>query len=374
MFTSLLSPQLLALASTFHKLTILVFGYVVPALSSVKAVVRKDSEAYHQWTTYWLILHLYRTILAPFLHLTPNPIFQLVAILWLSLPRFQGASVVYEQIVVPWVDKYEDRVDDAVEDAHRGVKRWVLGNVGRVIWMVMGESGNLAGTIVEGLLGNVLGIISRNDEEMLNTATNSTRRTSSQDVTTLESSGSSLPPRHSVKEALGQSSSFEELAIGEDSKFDNNASFGLESDFYNDFIAMLRQGLYVFANVQMSAEDKTNDRGVVEKRQSIFEGGFKLGVFSYNKGVFVITPAGEHGEQQVGASNVKLPILKIDPPSSNGSQGLVLECSNVHTEDNNMGGLVHIRVEIVLSDESDRDVLLNGLHKCLPVMLSSRGK
>jgi hypothetical protein len=243
-----------------------------------------------------------------------------------------------------------------------------------VIWMVMGESGNLAGTIVEGLLGNVLGIISRNDEEMLNTATNSTRRTSSQDVTTLESSGSSLPPRHSVKEALGQSSSFEELAIGEDSKFDNNASFGLESDFYNDFIAMLRQGLYVFANVQMSAEDKTNDRGVVEKRQSIFEGGFKLGVFSYNKGVFVITPAGEHGEQQVGASNVKLPILKIDPPSSNGSQGLVLECSNVHTEDNNMGGLVHIRVEIVLSDESDRDVLLNGLHKCLPVMLSSRGK
>lgn len=282
--------------------------------------------------------------------------------------------MVYEQIVVPWVDKYEDRVDDAVEDAHRGVKRWVLGNVGRVIWMVMGESGNLAGTIVEGLLGNVLGIISRNDEEMLNTATNSTRRTFSQDVTTLESSGSSLPPRHSVKEALGQSSSFEELAIGEDSKFDNNASFGLESDFYNDFIAMLRQGLYVFANVQMSAEDKTNDRGVVEKRQSIFEGGFKLGVFSYNKGVFVITPAGEHGEQQVGASNVKLPILKIDPPSSNGSQGLVLECSNVHTEDNNMGGLVHIRVEIVLSDESDRDVLLNGLHKCLPVMLSSRGK
>eukprot|EP01082_Thalassiosira_pseudonana_P013232 g12410.t1 g12410 contig6:1862348-1863193(-) len=213
MFTSLLSPQLLALASTFHKLTILVFGYGVPALSSVKAVVRKDSEAYHQWTTYWLILHLYRTILAPFLHLTPNPIFQLVAILWLSLPRFQGASVVYEQIVVPWVDKYEDRVDDAVEDAHRGVKRWVLGNVGRVIWMVMGESGNLAGTIVEGLLGNVLGIISRNDAEMLNTATNSTRRTSSQDVTTLESSGSSLPPRHSVKEALGQSSSFEELAL-----------------------------------------------------------------------------------------------------------------------------------------------------------------
>ena len=82
-----LPQQLLALASTFHKASILLFGYFVPALSSVKgmriewlmhllclllclqpsnwthctltlllhllytAVVRKDSEAYQQWTT-----------------------------------------------------------------------------------------------------------------------------------------------------------------------------------------------------------------------------------------------------------------------------------------------------------------------------------
>ena len=122
-------------------------------------MVRKDDEAYHQWTTYWLILHLYLTILSPVLHLTLHPVFQILAILWLSLPQYQGASLVYEKIVNPWVDQYETKVDDAVEEAHRGMRRWIFRRLGGVAWILIGEGGNLA----EGLLSIALsfGYLSR---------------------------------------------------------------------------------------------------------------------------------------------------------------------------------------------------------------------
>ena len=79
--------------STYHCLsTFTHYGTHNLLLSSQSAVVRKDAEAYHQWTTYWLILHLYLTILSPILHFTLHPIFQILAILWLSLPQYQGAG------------------------------------------------------------------------------------------------------------------------------------------------------------------------------------------------------------------------------------------------------------------------------------------
>lgn len=323
--------QILLFASVFHKATILTFGYFIPALSSVKAVVRRDSEAYHQWSCYWLILHLYLYILSPLLHITLHPIFQILAILWLSLPQYQGALVVYERLVNPWVDQYESKVDDAVEEAHRGVKRWIWSRFGGFMWLLIGEGGSLAA----GLINIVIASLGIGDSTL---AANTTRKPAN----TTER----LRPRHSVKESLNRFPSFE---VGGDDKFDLTEVV--------DFVAMLRQGLYVFAsNITHNDDDETSG-----KRHG-FKGGFKLGIFSYTEDAFLISPvaAGSH-ELDVGDSSpVKLYIDSLLPPRPSGSQGLILECSSVTSGE---CGII-VRAEIVLSDEVDRDILMNGLRAC----------
>lgn len=321
------------LLTLFQSVSILLFGYFIPALSSVKAVVHKDIEAYHQWSTYWLILHLYTTILSPILHLTLHPLFQLLAILWLSLPRYQGAAVVYDRVVIPWVNKYEGQVDDTIDVAHRGVRRWVVAKLKTILWAVMGEGGSL----VDVLIRSVIGSIADDDS----TVTQNTNRSTS------TSSLSSNPPRHSVKEALRHSSSsFDDISIDDDHSFDDN--------MVQDFMSMLIHGLYVFANVE-----KTDMNG--EHERSTFEGGFKLGVFSFDKGRkwFNITPAG--GDQQQEQSVERVYVNDLTRLAASGPQSIILECSTT------TGELI-IKAEIVLSDESDRNVLLNGLRQCLPIL------
>lgn len=362
--------QILLLASTFHKGMVLSFGYAIPALSSVKAVVRRDSEAYHQWTCYWLILHLYLYILSPIFHISLHPIFQIIAILWLSLPQYQGALVVYDKLVNPFVDQYERSVDDAVEEAHRGVRRWLWTQFGGVIWLLISESGSLVASLIN-IAMMMLGI-----SDGLTTTMSSSGSTISSVVNSARQqhpaakSAEQLHPRHSVKESLRQFPSFEVGSSGghgENNKFDPKE--------IADFLAMLRQGLYVFANVSHTNDDN-EDNDVYEMSTSerySFEGGFKLGIFSFAKDAFIISPvaaAGSSSQEDVSnASPIKLHVGNLMPLHPSGSQGLVLECNSVTPGTKYRGSL---RAEIVLSDEIDRDILLNGLNACLPHILSNQ--
>lgn len=321
------------LLTLFQNTSILLFGYFIPALSSVKAVVHKDIEAFHQWSTYWLILHLYTTILSPILHLTLHPIFQLLAICWLSLPRFQGAAVVYDRVIVPWVNKYEGQVDEKIDVAHRGARRWVLAKLKTILWAVMGEGGSLVDVLIQGVIGSTN--LAGNDSKVTDT------ENKNHDIPT------SNPPRHSVKEALSHSSSsIDETSMSEDQSFDDN--------LVQDFISMLVHGLYVFANVEKIAINGEHER-------SIFEGGFKLGVFSFDEGTksFNIIPAGRDHQEEHSVERMYVnDLTRLD---EFGPQSLLLECSTVTGE-------LMIRAEIVLSDEDDRNVLLNGLRQCLPIL------
>lgn len=325
-------------------------------------MVHKDSEAYHQWSTYWLILHLYLIILSPILNLTLHPIFQIVAVLWLSLPQYQGALVVYERIVNPWVDQYESRVDDAVDEAHRGVRRWVWSRLGGMTWILMGEGGNLAMGIVNVL---VMALHGHNNSPAMNTASESNNA-----MPPSMSSGQ-LAPRKSVKEALSESSS----SMGDFA----NHSFDPTDEFVNDFMTMLQQGLYVFANVDsnnevidIDAEDtKQLSRHAIEVR-------FKLSTFSYTEdenGAFLISqvPTESHELDIDTSATVRLPLDSLISLRSNGSRGLILEC---HGETNNRAPECKqtTRAEIILSDESDREILVGGLKACLPCILPRKLK
>lgn len=344
--------QILLLASTFHKVMVLSFGYAIPALSSVKAVVRRDSEAYHQWTCYWLILHLYLYILSPIFNISLHPMFQILAISWLSLPQYQGALVVYDRLVNPFVDQYERSVDDAVEEAHKGVRRWLWSRFGGVVWLLISESGSLVANLIN-IVKMMLGI-----NDGLTTVVNSARQQQQQPV---NSSAELLHPRHSVKESLRQFPSFEVDPSGghmENNKFDPKE--------VADFLSILRQGLYVFANVSCN-DDADND--IFETTLHGFEGGFKVGIFSFTNDAFIISPvasAGSSEEESNNASPIKFHVGILMPLRPSGSQGLILECNSVTPGAKYRGSL---RAEIVLSDEVDREILLNGLNACLPHIL-----
>lgn len=316
--------------------SILIFGYFIPALSSVKAVVRKDIIGAHHWCTYWFILHLYTTILSPLLHLTLHPLFQLLAILWLSLPRYQGASVVYDRIVVPWVDKHETQVDNTLDEAHRGMRRYVMEKLKTVIWAVMGEGGSLAEILIQGVIGST----SSNFDDSNSVSDTQSNKNSM-------ATSSHHHPRHSVKEALCQNSSGGD-SMNDEQSFDEN--------LVQDFMSMLVQGLYVFANVEKITG---SDEQIIPSHT-----GFKLGVFSFVESdfTFVITsPSGRDQQQQESVSE-RLLIDNLTRISSSGPQGIVLDFSS------NTRNEPVIRAEIVLSDESDRDILLNGLSQCLPII------
>lgn len=356
--------QILLLAYSFHKVLVLSFGYAIPALSSVKAVVRCDSEAYHQWTCYWLILHLYLYILSPIFNISLHPIFQILAILWLSLPQYQGALVVYDKLVNPFVDQYERSVDDAVEEAHRGVRRWLWSRFGGVVWLLISESGSLVASlinIVMMMLGiSDLGTTMSSRGGTMSAVNHTTRQQQQQQQP--NSSAELLHPRHSVKESLRQFPSFEVGSSGghgENNKFDPKE--------IADFLSLLRQGLYVFANVSYN-DDAGND--IFETTLHGFEGGFKLGIFSFTKDAFTISPvasAGSSEEESNNASPIKLHIGSLMPLRPSGSQGLILECNSVTPGAKYRGS---VRAEIVLSDEVDREILLNGLNACLPHILT----
>ncbi|KAL3786543.1 hypothetical protein HJC23_006793 [Cyclotella cryptica] len=348
---STITARLLGLASLFHRLSMILFGYFIPALSSVKAVVHKDSEAFFQWSTYWLILHLYSTVLSPILHFTLHPIFQLIVILWLSLPRFQGASVLYERIVVPLVKKYENQVDDAINGAHRGIRLWILSNLGNVMNLAIGEGGNLIETLIALLFGNG----SSNEKDVPIT------QTQKQPVSDENKHGKSpddstnlTQPRHSVREALSQSSSLEDFVVVDG---DGNVEHSMElmSEYLSDFKSMMRQGLFVFASVE-TIYTTTDDHSPESNPPN-----FRLGVFSYslknNAGAFLISPVG--GDMNLSAV-VCLPLHGLIGPICSGSQGIILE------HNSNEG--VSTKAEIVLSNQDDRDILYACLTKCLPWM------
>lgn len=249
-----------------------------------------------------------------------------------------------------------------MEEAHRGVRKWVWSRLGRVAWVLIGEGGSLADGVISVIMGYVGGDALQNNnvstsEDLPLQPSNSTESLSHN-------------PRHSVKEALSSSSSFGQI--------EESDTFDPTDEFVGDFVSMLQQGLFVFANVDMTNEATGNDATAkaeyrTRTQQHAFEGGFKLGIFSFSKddgGQFLISPMAA-GVQEINPEDsapVTLPLDNLKPLRLTGAQGLILECNNI-TKDDKGSNMRNIRAEIVLSDESDRNILLNGLNACLPHLI-----
>jgi len=94
-------------------------------LPSSIAILHKDKDAYRQSIAFWLIMFLW-PLLDPLLTLALHPLVKLALLLWLSLPRYQGASIVYAVAIRPLFLKYESRVEHKLNFAMSLAKRIMI--------------------------------------------------------------------------------------------------------------------------------------------------------------------------------------------------------------------------------------------------------
>uniref|UniRef100_A0A6V2AAV8 Uncharacterized protein n=1 Tax=Ditylum brightwellii TaxID=49249 RepID=A0A6V2AAV8_9STRA len=301
------------------------------------AVVHNDVDAYHQWTTHFLILHLYTLVLQPIFSFAIHPYLQLAFVLWLSLPRTQGALFIYNKILLPLLDRYERKVDDRIDVVKGELWRMALSSMMstgfgaanqlglflRIVWS--GASNPLPYENVENVgHGNV-------QEHSL----------------TKEEGARKKDPQHSVQDSLSS------IRNCDDSEENMNEEEMLT--YVRDFVEMLRKGLFVFARIMDNKEVESFSPSIPsDEKNGEKEKKFKLKVFSYEEDIqsFFISPVGSDAIKD----SVAIPLNDVEFVAS-GPQGVAF-----HLLDGT------ITAEIVLSDAQDRETLLEGLSVYLALL------
>lgn len=102
------------------KPVVLCVGFIYPSYASFKALESKSPTGSSQWLTYWVVFSLFTVFeyfadwlisWLPFYYLA-----KLAFVLWLQLPRFQGATQLYMHYIQPMVKKHEGEIDRALEE------------------------------------------------------------------------------------------------------------------------------------------------------------------------------------------------------------------------------------------------------------------
>ncbi|EEB08633.2 ER membrane protein DP1/Yop1 [Schizosaccharomyces japonicus yFS275] len=120
----------LGLATVYFALLFLNFGgylltntlaFVMPAFFSIYSLETPDKDDDTQWLTYYLITS-FMTVLEYWIDflLVWVPFYWLmkaIFLVWLALPRFSGASLIYRAIIRPYITPYVMRVMSRVNNA-----------------------------------------------------------------------------------------------------------------------------------------------------------------------------------------------------------------------------------------------------------------
>ncbi|XP_076064793.1 uncharacterized protein LOC143038922 [Oratosquilla oratoria] len=94
----------------------LAFGTLFPAYYSYKAVRTKDVKEYVKWMMYWIVLAFFSLseTVTDLLFGSWVPFyfeFKMVVVLWLLSPATKGASILYRQLIHPWLSRQEENID-----------------------------------------------------------------------------------------------------------------------------------------------------------------------------------------------------------------------------------------------------------------------
>lgn len=111
------------LTALLSRLVILVFGTMLPAFSSYKAIRTKNMRGYVQWMMYWIVFALF-TVVETFtdLLLAWLPFYyevKMLLVFWLLSPATHGSSLLYRQFVHPWLLRNELEIERCIERAQQ---------------------------------------------------------------------------------------------------------------------------------------------------------------------------------------------------------------------------------------------------------------
>ncbi|KAG5980019.1 ER membrane protein DP1/Yop1 [Claviceps digitariae] len=84
-------------------------GFVIPGYYSLNALFTTDKEDDTQWLTYWVVFSSFTVIESFFNIVYWFPfyfVFKFIFLLWLSLPAFRGAEIIFRSFMVPTLSRY----------------------------------------------------------------------------------------------------------------------------------------------------------------------------------------------------------------------------------------------------------------------------
>jgi hypothetical protein len=96
----------------------LVFGTVFPLFQSYRAVSYSSHTDQESWIMYWIVITVFFMIeFVADIFLQSVPLYSLVKLLtvmWLALPPFFGASLLYRHMIHNYVESYEPQIDKQI--------------------------------------------------------------------------------------------------------------------------------------------------------------------------------------------------------------------------------------------------------------------
>lgn len=108
---------MLSLGLTYYACNLV--GFVYPAYASFKALETKDPHDDIQWLTYWVVYAFFSIAdMTIGEALKWVPLFyemKLLLIVWMIVPHFRGAKVLYDKFIKPFLMKHASRFDPIFE-------------------------------------------------------------------------------------------------------------------------------------------------------------------------------------------------------------------------------------------------------------------
>jgi len=110
----------------FGDLLSTLIAFIYPAYASFKAIESVDKNDDTQWLTYWTVfgfLHLIECFSDQILGWISFYYFlKSIFTLWLSLPQFRGAEVIYDKFIRVFLMKNQSKIDNSINKAVRNAE------------------------------------------------------------------------------------------------------------------------------------------------------------------------------------------------------------------------------------------------------------
>jgi len=108
-----------------------VLGSIYPGYMSYKTVKNRDILSYRRWMKYWIVYSFFTVaelILDWFAAILPLYYeIKIIFVLYLMLPQFMGANMVFDSFLLPLLDEHEDTIDGGIVEARTAASRTVSG-------------------------------------------------------------------------------------------------------------------------------------------------------------------------------------------------------------------------------------------------------